>query len=288
MSKLQAKRVCMQLRHAQERPAVENNTAPAVSLEGKARDDTAVDRQHHDFMDHDFMDEHHDFMDEQTRTLLRDSWLASSALEAEVRAPPGDLGPPSCSVTCSGSEASGPHACELAARCTGSVPPDRVNRSVTPPPAHQWGESRAHVSLQCSSRDRSLRVVLKPQPEPEAGPHRQAADAVAGRWGEGVEEDTTVYLEEGKRVREPEWSGGTGQNRVSDFRSCPKFAQQPKHMRECRVPDGQHVVQQNQARRDNGHAERKQARMHERKLAEQWLSHVSSDVFHDHLSSTLV
>ena len=253
MSKLQAKRVCMQLRHAQERPAVENNTAPAVSLEGWARDDTAVDRQHHDFMDHDFMDEHHDFMDEQTRTLLRDSWLASSALEAEVRAPPGDLGPPSCSVTCSGSEASGPHACELAARCTGSVPPDRVNRSVTPPPAHQWGESR-----------------------------------VAGRWGEGVEEDTTVYVEEGKRVREPEWSGGTGQNRVSDFRSCPKFAQQPKHMRECRVPDGQHVVQQNQARRDNGHAERKQARMHERKLAEQWLSHVSSDVFHDHLSSTLV
>ncbi|MGB1605562.1 MAG: hypothetical protein ACPIOQ_73200, partial [Promethearchaeia archaeon] len=99
---------------------------------------------------------------------------------------------------------------------------------------------------------------------------------------------TTVYVEEGKRVGEPEWSGGTGQNRVSDFRTCPKFAQQPKHMRECRVPDGQHVVQQSQARRDNGHAERKQARMHERKLAEQWLSHVSSDVFHDHLSSTLV
>ena len=98
----------------------------------------------------------------------------------------------------------------------------------------------------------------------------------------------SLYVEEGKRVREPEWSGGTGQNRVSDFRSCPKFAQQPKHMRECRVPDGQHVVQQSQARRDNGHAERKQARMHERKLAEQWLSHVSSDVFHDHLSSTLV
>ena len=249
MSKLQAKRVCMQLRHAQERPAVENDTAPTVSLERKARGDIAVNRQHHDFMDHDFFDEHHD---------------------------------------CSGSEASGPHACELATRCTESVTPDRANLSVTPPPAHQRGDSWAQASLQCRSQDRSLRVAPKPELEPEAGTHRLAADAVAGRWGEGVEEDITVYAEEGKGVRQPKRSGGTGHTRVSDFRSCPKFAQQPNHMRESRVPDGQHTAQRSLARRDNGHAERKQARMHERKLAEQWLSHVSSDVFHDHLSSTLV